>query len=274
MTTPFRVTNRLLASTTNKSGTTKRSKAAASPPPPRFEVYRDPQHPPSFDDDSTFSSTFQSQWRSGDVGQQWKQRYLDERRSRAHDYLFDITKRVPIHNSVRQHSEQSSSRLSHLHAEIVNYDPDLRDERLQGGRGGHADVMHDVYRMEMQRQKLEDDMDDEDRKEAFRKHFGYDDDTFDVAYGGGDDGEVDDEAHGEGNLLNALDSLSSEDIALLMDEFYPKTYGASAEENEIMGSLLRVRKGLSESKSFAHLPEQERNTWSAWYLRHMARKDD
>ena len=181
-------------------------------------------------------------WRRGDGGYDWKHRHLTESRDRAMTFLFDVSKRRAIHDAIRRHSDGGLGALHGLKAQLSEYDPALREKRLRGG-GDDPDVMHDLYRMEQERRRLDDEA---ERKET-------DDST---PY----------EFEGDG-----LEHLTEAEVDLLTHEFYPQTYHTTNKQQELMDGILRTRHSMSPKLSYTNIPEAERNVWSAWYLRHLAK---
>jgi len=195
-------------------------------------------------------------------------------------FLFDVTKRQPLHEAVRRHSAAGMGTLHRLRNDLAEYDPALRERKMHGRtdengvRGGQPDVLHEVYRMSSERQRLQDeeamDMDpvsssqggpvaENERRSA---------DIVEDSEEEEEDKAVD---PNDVTAASGLENLTEEEMALLTAEFYPPTYFATNEQHRLMDEILRVRQRQSPKLSYSHIPEAERNVWSAWYLRHLAK---
>lgn len=56
-----------------------------------------------------------SSFSDGSDGKEWKQRYLQERRETALEFLGDVKKRVPIHEAIRQRASINKKATSDIH---------------------------------------------------------------------------------------------------------------------------------------------------------------
>eukprot|EP00759_Apiculatamorpha_spiralis_P027214 PhF_6_TR30145/c0_g1_i1/m.44119 len=193
--------------------------------------------------------TFRSHWRPGQGGYEWKTRYLEENRERAVSFMFDVTKR----DSLRRYAVSTPPTvLENLKSDLSEYDKDLDAQKLRGDEGG--DAFYHLNQHMLRRASLEADL---------RGDPSSSDHSNDHDHGGGE--ELAEEWTGE----DSLDHLTEEEINTLMEEFYPKSMHSSAEEHKLMQEVLRTRKAMSTKLSYRTIPQQERNLWSAWYLRHV-----
>mmetsp|Transcript_21817 Transcript_21817/g.33903 ORF Transcript_21817/g.33903 Transcript_21817/m.33903 type:complete len:220 (-) Transcript_21817:44-703(-) len=210
-------------------------------------------------------SSWKSQWRDGEDGFAWKTRYLDEQRSRAQDFLFDVSKRQPIHDSIREYHKKTWNEhkpVDSLRDALSQYDSDLRDHKLRAGSLG------DFYASQQDdgKQKSLPDTDPEDvlskvvrAKETTERLRNDERSLFQT------------DNYAAEDIVDTLSYLSKDDLALLVEEFYPKTHRARQTESELMKDVMRTRKTMSPKHSYSKIPQQERTTWSPWYLRHLSK---
>ena len=216
--------------------------------------------------------TWKSHWKDGEGGFEWKNRYLDEQRSRAMDFLFDVSKRKPIHDSIREyhnHLWNESAPVDGLRDAVHDYDPDLREQKMRAG------VMGDLYSAsaradsDAQRSLPENESEDIFSKIAHAQSI--------KAKSFVEEAERDHTGGyapcGMEDFGDALEHLSGEDLELLADEFCPKTTHVRMEEKKLMSDVMGCRRTMSPRLSYAKIPQQERTTWSPWYLRHVTKPD-
>ncbi|KPI87060.1 hypothetical protein ABL78_3872 [Leptomonas seymouri] len=85
-----------------------------------------------------FSQRHFSQYSDGSDGVGWKQRYLQERRDIALEFLGDVKKRVPIHDAVRQRASINRKATGDIHC------PTLFDDSYSsnGASGFDGNIIH------------------------------------------------------------------------------------------------------------------------------------
>ncbi|EPY30314.1 hypothetical protein AGDE_09506 [Angomonas deanei] len=77
--------------------------------------------------------------------------------------------------------------------------------------------------------------------------------------------ELVDELLLEENCDDIIHHIKTADLKFLDDEFI----GNDAEKSDILRRWLKIRRETSDFMSYSSIPEAERTTWSAWYLRHI-----
>lgn len=64
---------------------------------------------------------------------------------------------------------------------------------------------------------------------------------------------------------DSLEHVTPRDAGLLPEEFLSN----SSSEAALLKKWMRIRQETAEYQSYASIPEAERTSWSAWYLRHV-----
>ena len=218
------------------------------------------------------STTYRGHWKDGENGFEWKHRYLSEQRSRAMDFLFDVSKRKPIHDSIRDYHKimwNESAPVDGLRDAVHEYDEDLREKKLRAG------VMGDFYNASARTEKGADTKLPENETEDIFGKIAYAQTV--QAQSAIDEnkstGGLPSEPCSMEDFHDTLDFLSADDLELLADEFRPKTTHTRINEQQLMNNVMRCRKTMSPKHSYAKIPQQERTTWSPWYLRHLTQRD-
>ncbi|KNH04703.1 1A family penicillin-binding protein [Perkinsela sp. CCAP 1560/4] len=218
-------------------------------------------------------TSWKSHWTDGENGFDWKNRYLEEQRSRALDFLFDVSKRKPIHDSIREYHQKTwgeSTPVEGLHDKLSEYDPDLREQKRRAGVLGKFYTATALEKDENSNLLPEPDVEDifstfmrgQAAHDQFRKAESTDNSM-----------PRPESDCGAEDVADTLAHLSKEDLDLIADEFYPKTTVSRTIENDLMKDVLRCRKSMSPKYSYAKIPQQERTTWSPWYLRHLTKRE-
>jgi hypothetical protein len=174
-------------------------------------------------------------WEDGDAGYEWKRRHLDETRATATQFMSDVARRGPIHDGIRARARWNEDRL--LRA------PD--DGKGASSVMGEAIALNDpTHEAQASASSRTGDMDG--LWEALQ-------------------------AESNGDLLAALRYVPQSDINLLASEIYGSA-AADAERrtDELLRSWFALRRSTGQLRSYASVPQEERNMWSAWYLRHEA----
>lgn len=68
-------------------------------------------------------------------------------------------------------------------------------------------------------------------------------------------------------VADQLSSIPEEELKLLQSELYKCSHSSTEVSNEWLRSWLQLRKHSDLFESYSTLPAEERNIWSAWYLR-------
>ncbi|GET93737.1 hypothetical protein, conserved [Leishmania tarentolae] len=152
---------------------------------------------------------------------QWKQRYLQERRDTAIEFLSDLKKRVPIHDAIRQRAIINRSAINEVHCAKV-----LEDAGFTGDTPGDLDDSRSVVD-----ELLDDLLLDE-------------------------------------NAADRLQHVDLGDVPLLKSELL----GDETAGEETIRRWLKLKRETADYQSYASIPEGERSSWSAWYLRHVKGK--
>ena len=69
------------------------------------------------------------------------------------------------------------------------------------------------------------------------------------------------------SLADSLANIPDEELRLLQSELYSCNNGNTEVSTEWLRSWLKLRKDSDLFESYSTLPSEERNPWSAWYLR-------
>ncbi|KPA81807.1 hypothetical protein ABB37_04076 [Leptomonas pyrrhocoris] len=96
-------------------------------PPTSLELFRSA---------SVFAHRCFSQYSDGTDGIEWKQRYLQERRDTALEFLGDVKKRVPIHEAIRQRASINRTASGSIHCPTLfdeSYNSNTNDNFHDGG---------------------------------------------------------------------------------------------------------------------------------------------
>ena len=249
--------------------------------------------------------SFASDWGTGEMGYSWKYRYLTEQRERALAYLFDVSKRQPIHDALRTYHYKHwklEKPLNYLRSKISNFDRDLRNQDLYGGvfeedgeeleknhrsvervippvmKGEKGDILTRMNSLLELRHQLENEerekneMEERSREEICEE---FDEWTEEMVKKNADlrEGKIEEEEGNDFEERDPLAHLTSEELNLLAEELYPKTYYQEQMERELFEKILRYRNIHSPRLSYNHIPEEERKLWSSWYLRHLSTHD-
>jgi hypothetical protein len=175
------------------------------------------------DDDGT-------RWSRGDGGYDWKQRHLTEKRSLAMDFMFDVSKRTPIHDGVRLRAKHNEDRLRGV-------GPTAAD-------GSASQVLVDSL---------------------ISSDDGVDDDADDVSDADISTNWEDMISEGAGDSLRYL---PARDVRALAAELYGEAAADSEErQGKMVAEWFKLRRDTSPYQGYTAMPKQERNAWSAWYLR-------
>ncbi|AYU84024.1 hypothetical protein, conserved [Leishmania donovani] len=153
---------------------------------------------------------------------QWKQRYLQERRDTAIEFLSDLKKRVPIHDAIRQRAIINRSATKEVHCAKV-----FEDISSIGDIPADLDDSRSVVD-----ELLDDLLMDE-------------------------------------NAADRLQHVDLGDVPLLENELL----GDDAAGEGTIRRWLKLKRDTADYQSYASIPEGERSSWSAWYLRHVKCKD-
>ncbi|KAG5490801.1 hypothetical protein JKF63_00923 [Porcisia hertigi] len=164
-----------------------------------------------------------SSFGDGSDGFQWKQRYLQERRDTAMEFLSNVKKRVPIHDAIRQRAAINRSAAKDIHCAKV-----FEDIASTGNAPTDLDDNRAVI-----------------------------------------DELIDDLLLDE-NAADRLQHVDLSDIPLLENELFDN----DASSEETIRRWLKLKRDTADYQSYASIPEMERSSWSAWYLRHVKGKDE
>ncbi|KAG5489067.1 hypothetical protein JIQ42_00689 [Leishmania sp. Namibia] len=155
-------------------------------------------------------------------GFQWKQRYLQERRDTAMEFLSDLKKRVPIHDAIRQRAIINRNTTKDINCAKV-----FEDLCSTGDTPPERDDSRSV---------IEEALDDLLLEE---------------------------------NAVDRLQHVDLGDVPLLENELF----GDEGAGKETIRRWLKLKRDTAEYQSYASIPEGERSSWSAWYLRHINGKE-
>jgi hypothetical protein len=164
-----------------------------------------------------------SEYSDGTDGFDWKQRYLQERRDTALEFLGDVKKRVPIHDAIRQRASINRKVTDDIHFPTL-FDDILNKKADIGDEGSSSDLIDSV---------LDEILQDE-------------------------------------NAIDRLQHVKFGDLPLLENEFLDH----SESDEATLRNWLKLKRDTADYRSYASIPESERTTWSAWYLRHVKGKED
>ncbi|CAJ1038719.1 hypothetical protein, conserved [Leishmania shawi] len=164
-----------------------------------------------------------SSFSDGSDGFQWKQRYLQERRDTAMEFLSDLKKRVPIHDAIRQRAIINRSAIKEIHCAKIFEDLSSTGDIPADLNEGHSVI-----------DELLDDL-------------------------------LLDEC-----TADRLQHVDVGDVPLLEGELL----GDDAAGEETIRRWLKLKRDTADYQSYASIPEGERSSWSAWYLRHIKPKDE
>jgi Cft2 family RNA processing exonuclease len=242
-----------------------------------------------------YYNTGDSRWSDGNSGYNWKQRSLDEQRSLAIDYMFNVAKRTPIHDGVRMKAKQSQSVLvksrTHLNSQQSQTEKESAADivaeaaKLSASAGmSTIEELNDYNRLMMmeEEEQNESELDRlmmKRRNEKNNKNINkkpkteeellnssiFDDIDFG---GGGDDDILDDECFGE--VLDSLRNIAipKEDLELLTREVYGEASEAANESRDkMLTNWFKLRSNKAPHSIFAANLEEERNMWTPWYLK-------
>jgi hypothetical protein len=192
-------------------------------------------------------------WDNGSGGLHWKERHLTERRDRALEYMFDVTKRKPITDGLREQSLRNQDRLR------------LKNDEI-GGAVNRDDTDASTVLLDTLTPGIEEALARE--RDARRLSRAADasanallaDTAFDAMNEGFDE-------------LNTS-FLSPDDATLLAEEIYGSA-SADAEnrKEKIVREWFRLRRESPLHQGFQRVPTAERTQWSPWYLRDLGPKE-
>jgi hypothetical protein len=192
-------------------------------------------------------------WGPGEGGQSWKARDLAERRDRAMEYLFDASKRQPLHDGLRQQARLNEQRLRM---------PLDRDEESRSDASATT-VMTDVLETLIDREaEAEELLSSSEIAAAQSVNRLIHEVSEDLA------AELGDEA---GGGADSTLHLSAEEVALLSEELFGDA-SASAEgrRNKLLAEWFRLRRGSRRHMGYGTLQQEERREWHPWYLKDLA----
>jgi len=183
-------------------------------------------------------------WNDGNDGFAWKNRLLDERRSVALDYMANVHRRVPIHDSVRLRVKQNRERLL---KEQTNVQADSIHSIEPDDETGEMFRVSGPSRQESPPQVHDDELE---------RHL---------------DSILDE------STVDTLASLTTEELVLLRNEFYEFDSDHDRSTDDRLRNVLRdwykLRKESSQYDSYCAVPIEERKAWSPWYLRDVKRRE-
>lgn len=242
-----------------------------------------------------YYDTGDGRWCDGNSGYTWKQRSLDEQRSLAIDYMFNVAKRTPIHDGVRMKAKQSQSVLvknrTHLNSQQSQTEKESAADivteaaRLSAVAGmSTVEELNDYNRLMMMEEQQEGE-NELDRLMKRRKNNNtnnkpkteeellnssiFDDIDFDEMDENDDDDKHNDECFGE--VLDSLRNIATipkEDLELLTREVYGEASEAANESRDkMLSSWFKLRSNKAPHSIFAANLEEERNMWTPWYLK-------
>ena len=186
-------------------------------------------------------------WASGSGGVDWKGRDLDERRDQALEFLFDVSKRQPIHDGLRAQAARNQQRLRMP----LDDDEDPRDDPSA------TSVLMDSLGPAVDRAAEADEMllgpgEVEAARASNRLIWETAEDLAGMD---------------EGLVAESVANLSDADVRLLAEELYGEaSASADMRRDKMLRSWFRLRHAAPRHAGFASLNKEERTEWSAWYL--------
>lgn len=189
-------------------------------------------------------------WGRGDGGLEWKERELTDRRDRAMEFLFDVSKRRPIHDSLRAQAALNERRLRM---------PSEGTETVTDATA--TAVLMDSIQSIMEREEMEAERLSDDDVRAARASNALLHDTVQELLDIGDEGAAGD----------SLAHLSAEDVHMLAEELFGDA-SASAEERraKLLREWFKLRRG--GQAGYGALQREEQTMWNPFYLKHLGPK--